>query len=95
MAFLDEIQGTTMYFHKAMAQEDSGDFVETVAKEVNVHVDNAHWKIVPIESVIEDTNILPSVHIQTCLVFGDIICDEISLSLHGPHKGKDIGILDN
>ena len=38
-----------------------GDFVETVVKEVNGHVDNAHWKLVPIESVIEDTDILPFV----------------------------------
>ena len=61
MAFLDEIQGDTMYFFQAMAQEDSVDFVEAVVKEVNVHVDNAHCKLVPIESVPEDTYILPSV----------------------------------
>ena len=61
MAFLDEIQGTTMYFHKAMAQEDSGDFVEEVLEEFNGHVDNAHWKLVPIVSVTEDTDILSSV----------------------------------
>ena len=40
MAFLSEIQGDTMYFHQAMAQEDSGDFLATVVKEVNGHVDN-------------------------------------------------------
>ena len=39
MAFLAEMQGDTMYFHQAMAQEDSGDFVEAVAKEVNGHID--------------------------------------------------------
>ena len=55
MAFLDEIQGYRMYLHQAMAQEDSGNFVETVVKEVNVHVDNAYWKLVPIESFPEDT----------------------------------------
>ena len=42
MKFLAEMQGDTMYFHQAMAQEDSGDFVEAVVKEVNGHVDNAH-----------------------------------------------------
>ena len=60
MVFLVEIQGDTMYFHQAMAQEDSGDFVEEVMKEVNGHVDNSHWKLVPIESVPEDTNVLTS-----------------------------------
>ena len=47
MAFLAEMQGDTMYFRQAMAQEDSGDFVEAVMKEVNGCVDNAHWKLVP------------------------------------------------
>ena len=61
MSFLAEMQGDMMYFHQAMAQGDSGDFVEVVVKEVNGHVDNSHWKLVPIESVPEDTNILPSI----------------------------------
>ena len=61
MAFLAEIQGDTIYFHQAMAQEDSGDFVEAVVKEVNGHVLNAHWRLVPIQSVPEDIDILPSV----------------------------------
>ena len=61
MTFLAEMQVYTMYFHQAMAQEDSGDFVEAVVKEVNGHVDNTHYKLVPTESVPEDANILPSV----------------------------------
>ena len=61
MAFLDEMQGETIYFHQSMAQEDSADFVEAVVNEVNGHVENAHWKLVPIESVLDDNNILPSV----------------------------------
>ena len=47
MLFLAEMQGDTMYFHQAMAQEDSGDFLEAVVKEVNGHVDNSHLKLVP------------------------------------------------
>ena len=61
MSFLAEMQGDTMYFHQAMNQEYSGDFVEAVVKEFNCHVDNSHWELVPIESVPEDTDILPSV----------------------------------
>ena len=49
MALLAEMQGETMYFHQTMSQEESGDFVGVVEKEVNGHVENAHWKIVPIE----------------------------------------------
>ena len=54
MSFLAEMQGDTMYFHQAMAQEDSGDFVEAVVKEVHGHVDNSRWKLVPLKSVPED-----------------------------------------
>ena len=49
MTFLDDIQGYTMYFHQSMAQEDSGDFLEAVVKEVNVQIDNVHWRLVPIK----------------------------------------------
>ena len=61
MAFLAEMQGDTMYFHQAMAQEDSGNFVEAVVKEFNGHFDKSHWKLAPIESVPVNTDILPSV----------------------------------
>ena len=44
MSFLAEMQGDTMYFHQAMAQEDSVDFVEVVVKEVNGHVDNSQFQ---------------------------------------------------
>ena len=61
MVFLDDMQEDTMYFHKAMAQGKSDGFVEAVVKEVNGHVDNAHWNVVPINSVTEYTDILTSV----------------------------------
>ena len=35
-------------------------------------------------------SLLTSVRIQTCLVFGYLVCDDIYLSSHGPHRGKDI-----
>ena len=60
MAFLADMQGDMMYFHQSMAQEDSGDFLEAVVKEVNGHIGNALWKLSPMKSVPEDTNILPS-----------------------------------
>ena len=61
VAFLAEIQGDTMNFYQVIYQKDSGDFVEAVVKDVNVHVDNAHCKLVPIYSVPEDNHILSSV----------------------------------
>ena len=90
MAFLAEIQGDTMYFHQAMAQEDSGDFVEPVVKKVNGHIDNAHWKLVPIEPVHEDTDILPSIFLSVwsmqrkrILVTNEITKYKSLLNVHG------------
>ena len=44
-----------------MSQEYSCGFVQSVVKEVNGHVDNTYWKLVPITSVPGDIDILPSV----------------------------------
>ena len=86
MSFLDDMQGDTMYFHQAMYQEYSGDFVEAVVKEVNGHVDNSHWKLIPIESVPEDTDILPSVwsmQRKRNLVTNKITKYKARLNVHG------------
>ena len=69
-----------------MAHEDSGDFVEAVVKEVNGHVENSHWKLVPIESVPEDTDILPSVFSmrrKINLVTNEITKYKARLNVHG------------
>ena len=86
MSFLADILGDMMYFHQAMAQEDSGEFVEAVVKEVNGHVDNSHWKLVPVESVPEDNDILPSVwsmQRKRNLVTNEITKYKARLNVHG------------
>ena len=55
-------------------------------KEVNGHIYNTHWKLVPIESVPEDTNILPSVWSMRRKI--NIVTNEITkykarLNVHG------------
>ena len=40
-----------MYFHQAINQKDSAEFIEYVVKEINYHVYNKHWELVPIEYV--------------------------------------------
>ena len=42
IAFLSEMQGDTMYFHQAMAQRDSGEFVNALEREINCHVTSEH-----------------------------------------------------
>jgi hypothetical protein len=46
-AFLAVMIGDVMYLHQALHQPDSKEFVEAVIKEVNGHVDNNHWKLIP------------------------------------------------
>jgi hypothetical protein len=61
IAFLAEMMGDVMYLHQALRQPDSKEFVEAVIKEVNSHVDNDHWKLIPRTEVPEGTEVVPSV----------------------------------
>ena len=43
--------------------------------------------------IVLTKRLLPYAQMQTFLVFGDLIGDDIPLSLNGPHIGKDISII--
>ena len=47
IAFLAEMMGDIMYLHQALGQPDAREFVEAVIKEVNSHIDNNYWKLIP------------------------------------------------
>jgi hypothetical protein len=59
--FVTEMMGDIMYLHQALRQPDARGFVEAVTKEVNVHNNNKHWKLIPHTEVPEDTEVVPSV----------------------------------
>jgi len=59
--FLAEMMGDIMYLHQALRQPDAREFVEAVIKEVNGHIDNDHWKLIPRTEVPEGTEVVPSV----------------------------------
>ena len=61
IAFLSEMNGDTMYFHQAMRQDDSADFVEAVVKEINGHVENKHWELIPAHDVPDGEEVIPPV----------------------------------
>jgi hypothetical protein len=61
IAFLAEMMGNIMYLHQALHQPDAREFVEAVIKEVNGHIDNNHWKLIPHTEVPKDTEVMPSV----------------------------------
>lgn len=51
----------TMYYHQAMAAPDRANFLQAIVKEVNDHIQNEHWELVPLSEVPENTKILDSV----------------------------------
>jgi hypothetical protein len=51
----------TMYFHEAIRQPDSEDFVKAIIKVLNDHIDRKHWILMPHNEVPKGTKILDSV----------------------------------
>ncbi len=51
--FCAEMMGDIMYLHHALCQPDSREFVEAVTKELNGHINNNHWKLIPRTEVPE------------------------------------------
>jgi hypothetical protein len=61
IAFHAEMVGDIMYLQQALRQHDVKQFVDAVVKEVNGHVENGHWELVPQDTVPKDAQIVPSV----------------------------------
>jgi hypothetical protein len=87
IAFLAEMMGDAMYYlHQVLRQPDSREFVEAVIKEVNGHVDNNHWKLIPLTEVPEGTEVIPSVWAmqrKQDLTTGKVTMHKARLNLHG------------
>ena len=47
IAFLSETQEDTMYFDQAMKAPDCKEFIKACVKEVNNHIDQKHWELIP------------------------------------------------
>ena len=61
IAFKASTDPDTMYYHEAMAAPDRQQFITAIIKEVNAHIENNHWALVPIEDVPQGTKILDSI----------------------------------
>ncbi len=79
------MMGDIMYLHQALRQPDSREFAEAVIKEVNGHIDNNHWKLIPHTELPEGTEVVPSVwamqHKQD-LTTGRVTKHKTRLNLH-------------
>jgi hypothetical protein len=86
IAFLAEMMGDIMYLHEALRQPDSREFVEAVIKELNGHIDNDHWKLIPLTEVPEGTEVIPSVWAmqrKQALTKGRVTKHKARLNIHG------------
>ncbi len=85
-AFLAEMMGDIMYLHQVLHQPDAREFVEAVIKEVNGHIDNDHWKLIPCTEAPEGTEVIPSVWAmqrKQDLTMGRVTKHKARLNLHG------------
>ena len=53
--------GNIMYLHQALQQPDAAEFIKAVIMEVNGHIDNHNWELVPCDQVPPDDEVVPSV----------------------------------
>jgi hypothetical protein len=61
LAYAASADPDTMYFHEAMREPDSAEFVKATGEEVQSHTENEVWELVPRSSVPPGTKILPAV----------------------------------
>jgi hypothetical protein len=61
LAYSASADPDTMYYHEAMREPDSAEFIKAMAKEVQSHTENEVWELVPRSSVPPGTKILPAV----------------------------------
>ena len=97
IAFLAEMMGDIMYFHQAIRQPDSRQFVEAIVKEINGHVDRKHWELVRRDEVPEDVDVLPSVwsmRRKRDLTTGAISKHKARLNLHGGKQEFGVNYYD-
>ncbi len=86
ITFLSEMMGDNMYLHQALRQPDAREFVEAVIKEVNGHINNDHWKLIPRTKVPEGTEVVASVWAmqrKQDLTTGRVTKHKARLNLHG------------
>jgi hypothetical protein len=61
IAFSASSSPDVMYYEHAMKEPDSGKFEQAMIDEVEAHIKNGHWAIIPRPEVPKGTKVLPSV----------------------------------
>ena len=85
IAFSSEMCGDVMYFSQAICQPDGKQFVETIFKEVNGHVENENWCSIKRSEIPDGKPIQQSVWAMQQkhnLTTGEIVKHKACLKLH-------------
>ena len=86
VAFWSEMCGDIMYFAQAIRQPDCREFVESVIRELNGHVENQNWQLVKRCDVPAGEPIQQSVWAMRCKrnhTTGEVVKHKARLNLHG------------
>ena len=59
--FVEHLKQGVIYYNKAMKAPYVVYFKWTAIKEVNVHINNKHWSLIPKSHDMKDHDVLPSV----------------------------------
>ena len=97
IAFHAQMTGDIMYLHQALQQSDSAEFVKAVVKEINGHVDNNNWKIVPRSEVPVGATVVPAVwslRRKRDLTTNAIVKYKARLNLHGGKQEFGVNYFD-
>lgn len=97
IAFHAEMVGDTMHFHQALKQSDNSEFVKTVVKEINDHVENNHWELIKRLDVPKDQEVIPSVWAmrqKKDLTTNEITKYKARLNVHGGKQTFGINYFD-
>ena len=97
IAFHAEMQGDTMYYHQAMRQADSKEFVKAIVKEVNGHVDSDNWELVKRSQVPSEQQVIPSVWAmkrKRNLTTNEITKYKARLNIHGGKQTYGVNYFD-
>ena len=90
IAFHAEMMGDIMHLHQALKQPDALQFVQAVICEINGHIKNDHWRLIPREAVHKGHKVTPSVWVmqrKRNRVTNEIKSHKARLNLHG---GKQV-----
>ncbi len=61
IAFHAEMMGDIMHMHQTIQQPDAAEFIKTIVKEINGHVEKKYWVLIKHNKVPTNADVIPAV----------------------------------